>query len=67
MNADGSGQRRLTHLAGTAMDPAWLPDGKITFVSFHGPNDFEIYVINADGSGQRNLTREWGRRHPPVW
>ena len=45
-----------------------MPDGKLTFVSFHGPNDFEIYVINADGSGQRNLTREWGLDDIlPVW
>jgi TolB protein len=57
MNADGSGQRRLTHLPAHNTSPAWLPDAKITFVSFHGPNDLEIYVINADGSGQRNLTR----------
>ena len=67
MNADGSGQRRLTHLAAHNTSPVWLPDGKITFVSFHGPNDFEIYVINADGSGQRNLTREWGLDGLPVW
>ena len=62
MNADGSGQRRLTHLAAHNMNPAWLPDGKITFESIHGPNNFEIYVINADGSGQRNLSRELGTR-----
>ena len=37
-------------------------------MSFHGPNDFEIYVINADGSGQRNLSREWGLDDAfPVW
>jgi TolB protein len=36
-------------------------------VSFHGPNDFEIYVMNADGSGLRNLTREWGLDGLPVW
>ena len=45
-----------------------MPDGKITFVSSHGPNDFEIYVMNADGSGQRNLTRDWGLDDTfPVW
>ena len=67
MNADGSGQRRLTRLAGYNSVLAWLPDGKIAFVSSHGPNDFEIYVMNADGSGQRNLTREWGLDGFPVW
>ena len=67
MNADGSGQRRLTRLAANNSVLAWLPDGKIAFVSFHGPNDFEIYVMNADGSGLRNLTREWGLDGFPVW
>ena len=61
INADGSGQRRLTNLpAHNIAGLAWLPDGKITFVSSHRPNGFEIYLINADGSGQRNLTRDWG-------
>ena len=61
MNADGSGQRRLTNLPAHNYGSCLVARrGKITFVSFHGPNDFEIYVINADGSGQRNLTRDWG-------
>ena len=66
MNADGSGQRRLTHLpAHNIAGPlTWLPDGKLTFVSFHGPNDFDVYLINADGSGQRNLTRAGGSTAP---
>ena len=53
MNADGSGQRRLT--GGTAdfeESPAWSPDGrKIAFVRDG------VYVVNADGSGERRLTR----------
>ena len=68
INADGSGQRQLTDLAANNGLAAWLPDGKITFVSSHGPNGFEIYIINADGSGQRNLSREWGLDNTfPVW
>ena len=54
MNADGSGQQRLT-TQGT--QPRWSPDGKkIAFMSERDGND-EIYVMNADGSQQRNLTR----------
>jgi Tol biopolymer transport system component len=50
MNADGSGQRRLT--GKTAHSPAWSPEGRrITFVRGR-----DVYVMNADGSGQRNLT-----------
>ena len=55
MNADGSGQRRLTRNAGSLS--SWSPDGrKIAFGRWRDGND-DIYVMNADGSGQRNLTR----------
>ena len=58
MNADGSGQRRLTRTAGWEHSPAWSPDGRR--IAFAGPGDrnsLELYVVNADGSGQRRLTR----------
>jgi Tol biopolymer transport system component len=54
MNADGSGQRRLTQ---RGAQPLWSPDGRrIAFVSKRDGNA-EIYVMNADGSVQRNMTR----------
>jgi Tol biopolymer transport system component len=58
MNADGSGQRRLTHVAAFDDEAAWSPDGKkIAFTSNRdGKYNSEIYVMNADGSGQRRLT-----------
>ena len=71
MNADGSGQRRLTRNAGQVHEgaigaqPRWSPDGQqIAFVSGRDGNA-EIYVMNADGSGQRNLTRN-ARGHDTV-
>ena len=65
INADGSGQQRLTR---GASQPRWSPNGrKIAFVS-QRDGDADIYVMNADGSGQRNLTRGAGRRESqPVW
>ena len=54
MNADGSGQRNLTHTPSfTFGSPSWSPDG--TKIMFR--RNWDIYMINADGSGERNLTR----------
>jgi len=65
MNADGSGQQRLTR---GASQPQWSPDGrKIAFVSQRDGNA-DIYVMNPNGSGQRNLTRTAGNKESqPVW
>ena len=58
INADGSGQRRLTQ---SGQQPLWSPDGqKIAFTSKRNGN-YDIYVMNPDGSGQRNLTRNPAR------
>ena len=56
MNADGSGQRRLTQMPGHDGFPAWSPDGrKIAFLNIRDGKG-EDYVVDAHGSGQRNLT-----------
>ena len=56
MNADGSGQRRLTRNAAFDRAPAWSPDGrKIAFLRERDGKS-GVYVMNADGSAQRRLT-----------
>ena len=56
MNADGTGQTRLTTNSAHDSVPAWSPDGtKIAFASNRDGN-YEIYVMNADGTGQTRLT-----------
>ena len=65
MNADGSGQRRLTRNPAHDFAPAWSPDGRrIAFVRDRGRGDAkaEVYVMNADGSGQWRLTRDAARQ-----
>ena len=62
MNADGTGQTRLTNNAAFDIEPAWSPDGtKIAFASDRDGN-VEIYVMNADGTGQTRLTNNARQR-----
>ncbi|MBA2421106.1 MAG: PD40 domain-containing protein, partial [Thermoleophilaceae bacterium] len=74
MNANGTGQTRITtHPAGD-LDPAPSADGrKIVFVrELPGPNPDgppaaqDIYTVNADGTGERNLTPGPERETEPA-
>lgn len=58
MNADGSGQTRLTNNPALDTGPAWSPDGtKILFTSLRdGPMSPALYLMNADGSNQTKVT-----------
>jgi hypothetical protein len=60
MNADGTGQTRLTNNTAGDISPSWKPDGsQIGFISNRDGND-EIYLMAPDGSNQTNLTRNGG-------
>ena len=66
MNADGSGQTRLTTDSAVSLGFAWSPDGsRIAFTS-RGRN-WDIYVMNADGTGQRRLTTDAAVDEWPAW
>ena len=75
MNADGSGQTRLTYNQASDFGPSWSPDGQhIAFTSNRddpNPNDdnriFSIYTVNADGSGQTRLTDDQTWDSNPSW
>ena len=60
MNADGSGQRQVTHLGAASFAPFFHPDGKrIVFASNVADprgRDFDLYLVNDDGSGLERLT-----------
>jgi len=67
MNADGTGQIRLTHNSVFEQEPDWSPDGKkIAFWSYRDGNN-EIYVMNADGSNPTRLTNHRGPDGAPAW
>ncbi|HEY7591316.1 MAG TPA: hypothetical protein VH723_10000, partial [Candidatus Limnocylindrales bacterium] len=67
MNADGTGQTRLTSHAAIDGEPAWSPSGtKIAFSSSRsGLGD--IYVMNADGTSATRLTTSPHVDLSPAW
>ena len=71
MNADGSGQTRLTSGSAINCCPSWSPDGtKIALSSVRDDDvsrSLEIYVMNADGSNRTRLTNNWYNDWHPSW
>jgi Tol biopolymer transport system component len=63
MNADGSGERRLTFVGGRRnSDPAWSPDGtKIVW-----SHEDELRVMNADGGEQSRLATGFSPDWQPL-
>ena len=64
VNADGSGERRLTRDATNTATPAWSPDARTLAFESARDGTTGVYAVNADGSGQRRLARD-GRA--PAW
>jgi Tol biopolymer transport system component len=68
MNADGSGQTRLTNTAASDWDPAMSPDGsKIVFVSDRDGGKSAIYVMDVNASDQRSLSTADANDWSPVF
>ena len=65
MNADGSGQRRISFGGGGYATPEWSPRGDlIAFTRIAG--NFRVGVMSPDGSGERLLTDSW-QDEAPSW
>ena len=75
MNADGSGQAKLTPATTSwpaafdfEVDPAWSPDGaRIAFASNSGLTRYDIFVASADGSSVARLGGTAADDSQPSW
>lgn len=68
MNADGSGQTRLTNDQTNDFGPSWSPDGKrIAFHSNRSGVSYNIYVMNPDGTGVTRVTTSNRNDTNPSW
>jgi len=67
VNIDGTGLKQLTHGAQNNLDPCWLPDGGIAFISDRRPayaycwvtTSPVLYRMERDGSGQKRLSANY--------
>ena len=67
MNADGSGQTRLTFNFFFDGNPTWSPDGERLAFQSREDGDHDIYVINVDGTGLAKLTDNDYADVFPAW
>ena len=68
MNADGSGQTRLTRSV-EAFDthPSFSSDGSQVVFASETENGYEIFIMDADGSNIRQLTQNETQDWNPAW
>lgn len=68
MNADGTGQTRLTTDAADDCNAVWSPDGsKIVFQSLRNGTYYQVYTMNADGTNQLNKSNGLAADYQPSW
>ena len=67
MNADGKGEKQITHDVADHEDPAWSPDGqKIAFVKIWNGQSI-IHTIDVDGSNIAPITPAAVKAIHPAW
>lgn len=68
VNADGSGEHRLTFNDLFERGPAWSPDGsRIAFAGLAPDGNWDIYTVDASGGDLRRLTTDAERDDNPRW
>jgi TolB protein len=66
MNADGSGQTRISFGDGAYSTPVWSPKGDLIAFTKQSGGKFSIGVMRPDGSGERILTTGF-HNEGPTW
>ena len=67
MNADGTGQTRLTNNGVEDGSLSWSPDGSKIAFRTHRDGNGEVYVMNPDGTGLTRLTNDAAEDGSPSW
>ena len=56
INADGTDERRISHIPGDSRHPAWSPDGELfLFVNSIATTWAQIYIVSAHGGSRDGL------------
>ena len=56
INADGTDERRISHLPGDSRQPAWSPDGELLlFVNTIARGTGQIYIVSVHGGSRHGL------------
>jgi Tol biopolymer transport system component len=66
MNANGTGQTRITVDPSPDVEPSWGANDRIVFTSRRSGTD-QIYTVNPDGSGLFGPLTTAGSNHQPKW
>jgi len=74
INVDGTGSRQLTDGNCNDVDPCYLPDGRIAFVSdrsghqeyYHQERSRSVYVMEPDGSNIQRVTFNPNQDYDPL-
>lgn len=67
INADGTGETRLTYNRLQELTPTWSPDGSTIMFHRNVAGLFQLFAINADGTQERQVTNSPGMNAFPHW
>ena len=67
INADGTGETRLTNSRGMDINARVSPDSRQIAFTSNRDGNYEVYVMNADGQNLRRITSHPERDDFPCW